>query len=272
MKRILLGLICAAALLPACKKDGPSTPKQFLLSKVIYDGKPESEFKYNSGGQLLEEKYYHEENGTWQVTSRSIYSYDVNGHPKEELSYNMPENTPSGKYIFTVNAQGKILRNSIWDISGGEPGTLSFHIDHEYDGNGRLIKRVWKNEDEEVETSVVLNMYPNGNLRTSETFYHYGATEKVWASSYGPGDTTLPASFYNIKAYPINYYYPHLLGQTTRHFTYEDGDIETETRIEYTDRVYNNKGLVTQQKVVTKKIKPAGPDEVHTMKFEYVQF
>ena len=272
MKRIILVLISVAALLPACKKNGSSSSKQLLLSKVIYDDKPESEFTYNSDGQLVVEKYYNEENGSWQLTSHHLYVYDANGNPKEMLSYNMPENVLSARYVYTVNAQGKILRNSIYDMDGADSGTLNFHIGHEYNAHRRLIKKTWKDENEDVQTVVNLNLYPNGNLRTSETFYEFGTPEKVWGSSYGPSDTTLPASFYNIKVYPINYYYPYLVGQSIRSFTYDDGAVTGETRIEFSGRKYNNKGLVTEQTITHKNIKPAAPDEVHTIRFEYVQF
>ncbi len=265
-------MISVAAMLPACKKNGSSSPKQVLISKVIYDGKLESEFIYNSDGQLTEEKYYHEENGIWQLTNHFKHFFDANGNPKEILAYNMPENILSGKYVFTVNDRGQILRNSIYDMSGADSGSLNFHVDHEYNASGRLISKTWKDENENVETVVKLNLYPNGNLRTSETFYEFGTPEKVWGSSYSSVDSTLPASFYNIKAFPVNYYYPYLLGQTIRNFSYEDGAVSTETRLEFSARIYNKKGFVTEQKIITKNIKPAGPDEVHTIKFEYVEF
>lgn len=271
MKKFILVILCAAALLPACKKNS-SSPKKIMLSKVLVDGKVETENSYNSDGQIIEEKSYNGNSGAWEVSHRSTWSYDVNGKLKEQLAYDMPENELTGRYIFTLNSQGDIVRNSIYDISGGEPGTLNFHIDHDYNGDGRLLKQTWKEEDESVVTYRNLGYYPNGNMRTSEVFYVYGGTvEKKWGSSYGPSDTTLPASFYNNKAYPANYYYPYLVSQYINHYSYDDGDVTDEYKELITHRQYNSKGLVTQETITTKYIKPVKPDAVRVLQFEYVE-
>jgi hypothetical protein len=269
MKKIFL-ILLSAALLGACKKN-TSSPKQILLSKVFVDGNIETENIYNSEGQLKEAKYYSDHLGFWEISNLTVYSFDANGKLTESLSYNMPENELSSHSIFTLNGQGSIIRNSIYNTP--DSGKLSFHVDHDYNGDGRCIKQIWKGEDEEAFTTRNIGYYPNGNMRTSEVFYQYGVTsEKKWGSSYGPSDTTLPASFYNVKAYPVNYYYSYLTSQYINHYTYDDGAVTTEYKELISARRFNSKGLVTQETITTKHIKPVKPDEVRVLKFEYVEF
>jgi hypothetical protein len=269
MKRLFF-IVLSAALLGGCKKD-TSSPKQILLSKSFVDGKIETEFIYNSDGQLKEEKNYWEKLGTWQLGNRAVYSYDANGMLKEKHSYDMPANIVSSHSVFTVNDLGEITRNAIYNTP--DSGKLSFYIDHEYNGDGGVKQQTWKDEDEKIQTFRTLNYYPNGNMRTSESFYQWGGptAEKVWGSSYGPSDTTLPASFYNIKAYPVNFYYSYLTSSYINHYTYEDGAVETQYQEIISDRKYNKWGLVTEEKITTKHIKPVKADEVRTVKFEYVE-
>lgn len=268
MKKLLFILI-SAALLAACKKES-SGPKEVLLKKAYVDGVPESEFVYNSDGQMTEEKIYQNNMGVVALAYRYEYHYDNNGNPLEALAYNMPENILTGRHIFTLDGQGKIARNSIWNTSGADSGKLSFHIDNDYK-EGHVIKQTWRTEDEEEVSYRTIGYYPNGNMRTSESYWvSGGVAEKKWGSSYGPSDTTLPASFYRIKAYPVNFYYPYLLSSYMKHFSYDNGNVETETLELVSDRKYNSKGLITEETITTKQIKPAGADLVRTLKFEYV--
>jgi hypothetical protein len=269
MKRLLF-IVLSAALLGACKKDA-SSPKNILLSKTFVDGKIETECIYNSDGQLKEEKNYWEKLGTWQLGNRAVYAYDANGRLKEKVSYDMPSNTLSSHYVFTVNDLGNITRIAIYNAS--DSGKLSFYIDHEYNSDGSVKQQTWKDEDEKIQTYRVLNYYPNGNMRTSESYYQWGGptAEKVWGSSYGPSDTTLPASFYSVKAYPVNFYYSYLTSSYINHFLFDNGAVDEQTQEVMSDRKFNKHGLVTEVKVTTKHIKPVKTDEVRTLKFEYVE-
>lgn len=269
MKKLFF-IVLSAALLGACKKES-SLPKKILLSKTFVDGKKDWELFYNSDGQIKEEKIYWEKLGTWQLGARSVYSYDANGKLKEKFSYDMPANKESSHYEITVNDKGNITRSAIYNAS--DSGALSFYIDNEYNGDGRVKQQTWKSEDEKIQTFRALNYYPNGNMRTSESFDQWGGPvgEKKWGSSYGPSDTTLPASFYTVKAYPVNFYYSYLTSTYINHFTYEDGAVETQYQEIMSDRKFNNKGLVTEVKITTKHIKPVKADEVRMLKFEYVE-
>jgi hypothetical protein len=222
MKKIILVLL-SAALLAACKK-GDSLPKKIFLSKIIVNEHLETEYTYNSEGQLATDNL------------------------------------------------GRIVSNTYYTPNGAYPGTFNTKIDHEYNKNGRVIKQTWSDEDGEPGSYRNQSYYPNGNMRTSETYWLYsGAPEKVWGSSYGPSDTTLPATFYSIKAYPLNFYYNQLVSSYINHFTYDDGQVDGEWKEIMSDRKFNARGLVTGQKITSKQIIPAGPDAVKTMKYEYVE-
>lgn len=255
------------------QKNG-SSPKAILLSKVLEDGHLETEFTYNSKGQLIEEKYY-SENSPFELNDRSEYIYDAAGNLKELKGYDMPSNELDQYNAFTLDGEGRIARTTYYSVNGSLPGTFSTHIDYEYNKNGRVINQFWKNEDEELQTYRQLQYYPNGNMRSSEVWYQGGGlgAEKQWSSSYGPSDTSLPASFYTIKAYPINFYYNYMTSSIINHYTYDDdGKVEEQWRDEISNRQFNARGLVTQETITTKQIKPAGPESVKVLQFEYVEF
>jgi hypothetical protein len=270
MKKIFL-IVMSAALVVACKKNS-SSPKEIYLAKILVNGEPETEFVYNSDGQLIQEKYFDEDPSVVVVDYQYEYQYDNNGNPLEKLGYDMPEHKLTSRYIFTLNGQGLIARNSIWNTSGPDSGKLSFHIDNDYKA-GRVIKQTWKDADEEISSYRQLGYAPNGNMRTSETYWVYGGVaEKQWGSTYGPSDSTLPASITNQRAFPVNFYFPYMLSSFIDHYTYEDGNVETEWREIISGRKFNSRGLVTEETITTTHIKPAGADEVRTLKFEYKEF
>jgi hypothetical protein len=270
MKKIILVFVCAA-LMTACKKNG-SSPKTILLSKVLVDGHTEVEYIYNSAGQLITEKFY-EEHSPFSYIYRNEYTYDASGKPKEFKGYNMPSNQLEEQNLFTLDGQGRIVRTAYYSINGNPPGTFSTYIDNEYNANGRVSKQTWKDEDEKVQTYRQVQYYPNGNMRTSETWHQWGGpvAEKAWGASYGPSDTSLPASFFNVKVFPVNFYYAYLACSYINHFNYEDGLVSGQYREEMSNRQFNARGLVTQETITTKSIKPAGPESVRLLQFEYIE-
>lgn len=268
MKKIIFALL-SVALLAACKK-GDSLPKKIFLSKIIIDEHLESEYAYNSEGQLTTEKLY-DEHSPYALVFRYEYIYDASGNIQEVKCYQLPENKLVSRNSFMLDNLGRIFRKTYYSVNGLAE-TFSTHIDHEYNKSGRVIKQTWSDEDEEVSSFRNLSYYPNGNMRTSETYWmSNGAPEKVWGSSYGPGDTTLPATFYSIKAYPVNYYYNQLVSSYINHYYYNDGLVTSQRKEIMSDRKYNARGLVTEQKITSQQILPAGADAVKTMKYEYVE-
>jgi hypothetical protein len=269
MKKIILVLL-SAALLAACKK-GDSLPKKIFLSKIIVNEHLETEYTYNSEGQLATEKLY-DEHSPYALVFRYEYNYDASGNIQEVKCYQLPDNKLVSRNLFTLDNLGRLVSNTYYTPNGAYPGTFNTKIDHEYNKNGRVIKQTWSDEDGEPGSYRNQSYYPNGNMRSSETYWLYsGAPEKVWGSSYGPSDTTLPATFYSIKAYPLNFYYNQLVSSYINHFTYDDGQVDGEWKEIMSDRKFNARGLVTGQKITSKQIIPAGPDAVKTMKYEYVE-
>lgn len=268
MKKIFVFTIIVL-FLGACKKSGsPSSPKEIQLAKVFVDDKLESEFIFNSDKQLKEERYF-KNNDLSGVTK---YTYNAQGYLTESNSYKMPEKEQNGRNVYTVNGAGRIARNAVYDNSGDGFNKLNFYIDHEYDANGRCTKQIWKPDEMTVSTTRENHYYPNGNLRVYEVFYHHsGSPEKQWSVSYNNSDSTLPVSFYNIKAYPVNYYYPYLLSSVIEGVTYDDGNIDQKYQEIITDKKYNKRGLLSEAKVTTKYLMPVKPDYVRTLKFEYVE-
>lgn len=272
MKKLIV-LLAICSLVYSCKKDGGGAPKKIFLAKIIVDGHPEIEYTYNAQGQITEERGY-DEHSPFALVYRNEFIYDKSGNLVEMKGYDMPSNKLNAHLIYKLDAQGRIVRTSYFSVNGVLPGTFSTYIDNEYNGKGLVSKQTWKDEDEKVQTFRNLQYYPNGNLRNSESWSQWGGpvAEKSWASSYGPSDTTLPATFYSVKAFPINFYYNYLTCSYIRHFNYDDdGNVSSEYREDMTGRQFNAKGLITQETITTKQIKPAGTESVRLLQFEYVE-
>ena len=69
----------------------------------------------------------------------------------------------------------------------------------------------------------------------------------------------------------MNYYYHYLVTPYVNHYIYDNGQVDEESKELITARQYNDKGLVIQQTITTKHIKPVAPDEVRVMQYEYVE-
>jgi YD repeat-containing protein len=187
--------------------------------------------------------------------------------------YDMPANKFDQHNIYTVDDHGRMVRNTYYSVSGAVE-TFSTHIDYEYNAHGRVSKQTWRDEDEAIQTYRLMQYYPNGNMRTSEAWLQYSGppAKKGWASSYGPSDTTLPASFYAVKAYPVNFYFSDMTSSYIIHYSYdENGKVDGQRREEMSGRQFNARGLVTQVTITSKQIIPAGPEDVRLLQFEYIE-
>jgi hypothetical protein len=270
MKKVFL-LIAIIAALAGCKKHA-SSPKQFLLTKVIRNGQVEEEYVHDKRPQLIEVISYSFGNGA-ASTSRNKFVYDANGNLKESNVYSLSATQPTGKYVYKLDGAGRMTRMSVYSLSGVDSGKLSTHIDNEFNANNRVTQQVWKDEKEKATSSRQLSYYANGNLKTEEA-YTLGSlvANKLYTVNYGLSDTTLPATFYQVVAYPVNFYYNELVSPYSTTYTYENNQLKQEIKEIMSDRKYNSAGLVVQQTITTKKVKPAGPDEVRMMQYEYKAF
>jgi hypothetical protein len=267
MKKVSLLLVIITAF-AGCKKND-SAPKQFLLAKVIMNGQLQDEYIYDNKMQLIEEKSHNDVNGTL-ISYRHQYVYDANGKLKEMSSYKLPATKPYGKWVYKLDAAGRVTRMSTYSLSGADSGKLSTHIDNEYNANNRVAQQVWRDENEEQTSIRKMAYYPNGNMRAVEGSMIFNqVANKFYTTNYGPSDTTLPASFYQVTAFPVNFYYNVLLSPYTTTYLYDNGQVKEERKEIMSARKYNAQGLVVQQTITTKKIKPVGPDEVRMMQYEY---
>ena len=94
---------------------------------------------------------------------------------------------------------------------------------------------------------------------------------KSYTSSYASSDTTLPASMRNVSAMPVNFYLNYLVSPYINNYSYDNNQVSYETKEVMNARKYNDRGLLIQTTIVTKKIKPLGTDDQAVMQFEYVE-
>src|SRR5689334_22927613 len=138
MKKIILFLMCVA-LLAACKKNADG-PKKIFLSKVLVDGHPETEYVYNSQGQIITEKLYNE-HSPFEYVYRYEFSYDKSGNVKELKGYDVPSNKLNHHVVYTLDGQGRITRSAYYSVNGILPGTFSTYIDVDYNAKGLVSKQ-----------------------------------------------------------------------------------------------------------------------------------
>ena len=267
MKKVFL-LIAIIAALAGCKKHDSAPPK-FLLTKVIRNGQVEEEYVHDKRPQLIEVISYSFGNGT-ASTSRNKFLYDANGKLKESNVYALNATQPTSKWVYKVDGAGRMTRMSSYSLSGVDSGKLSTHIDNEFNANDRVTQQVWRDEKEKATSSRQMSYYANGNMKTVEAYFLGGlVANKFYTVNFGPSDTTLPASFFQVNAYPVNFYYNELICPYMTTYTYENNQLKQEIKEIMSDRKYNAQGLVVQQTITTKKVKPTGPDEVRMMQYEY---
>ena len=69
---------------------------------------------------------------------------------------------------------------------------------------------------------------------------------------------------------PDNWLIDHV-AESYKQYYYTSGEESYEHRAELTEKQYDPKGYVTGLKITIKKIKPAGPDIVTRLRYEYVE-
>jgi hypothetical protein len=195
-----------ASIAISCKKDNPvvvgntKNTDAVVLSQVITDNKPSTEFLYNDARLITEEKgnlslTVNNYNNLNQLTSSDFYSnfdllssnpqvfqtamnqngwvtsdsknkigsikYEYNDKGQIINSNAIPVSGPSQYSEFNYNENGKVSKQVLfWDNS------ISGHIDYSYDVNGNLIKEILYNKASDgTDELISFNSYEYDNQK-----------------------------------------------------------------------------------------------------------
>jgi hypothetical protein len=270
MKNIML-LICCAVLITACRKSS-SPARPIYLSKIMWDGEPLVEYVYNNDGQLIVEKSYDEYPGNTDLVYESRYTYDDLGKLKEMRGYQMPENKLSSICNFELGKEGNVTRIAMFSMSGPDSGKIQSYQDYKYNTDGRVVRITSRDKNEDVLSYREFDYFKNGNLRLQESYTQSGGGfKKSFGRSYSAGDTTLPATFYTVRAFPINYYYPWLVSSYVESSIINNGQITERYGYTITDREFNSRGLVKKQTITLKSLLTAVQEKPKVEEYEYVE-
>jgi hypothetical protein len=264
----LIPFLLAAAIFGACKKNSPG-PTQIALSKIIENGKLEQENIFNGSGQLVEARYYKTEMGVTAVNYVDKYFYDKEGHLKESIGYSMPSNKVNTIGKFIVDGSGQLERQSYAFGAGDDSGEIYLHIDYKFK-EGKIIKQTWRSTDEKITDYRDFTYYDNGNLKSVESYKVSGLSqEKFYSHSYSPSDATQPATLVRPTAVPVNYYLEYMVTGKVESRGYQDDVLDNHLEIYMSETQHDGRGFVTKHKMTTKKILPAGADEVTVVEYEW---
>ncbi len=148
--------IISLFLLPGCEKENPEikpADKDFLLSKILTEGKLYQEYIYNNNRKLIRVNYYYDDS----VYHFESYTYNSEGKAVvKEYSddyYETYEYDESGRYV-KLNQHdndGEIYRVTefTYDSNGQiEKGVINFrdvetwNISYSYDSSGNVVTRI----------------------------------------------------------------------------------------------------------------------------------
>lgn len=108
------------------------------------DGKPESAYKYDGNGKVIEVAYYKADGGAdWRYT----YTYDSNGNKYEETWYQSGTKFVM-KYLWKYDDKGNVV-GCVW-VDSKNKSRKQFQWSYEYDKHGNWTKQIEYRKDKPV--------------------------------------------------------------------------------------------------------------------------
>lgn len=270
MKTILIiaaAFVTGVFIFSSCKKDKNNGPPVTAISKIFENSKLTTEFIYD-GKKMIRENNYDEITGLLQYATG--FEYDAGGKMITERQYNKNDKLAAIVNYFRT-ANGRLEKHEYKPLSGADSGKVTVRVKYNYDLSGRISKQSWVNLiTDKVYTTSELKYYSNGNLKSSSVFYHNNmGPEPEWKIEYSPAGDTMVQNLPTFKAYPTDFRMPDFSATEQRFYQYDDGAVEKEINIVFSNRKYNSKGYITEQTITIKNILPAAPAEVKQMRYEY---
>ena len=251
----------------ACKKNsaaGDDVEKETVLSKIYENDILVDEFIYNSNKQL--KKHILKLGNSYEE-----YKYDNNGYLVEINKFNS-EGSPQKSYHYENDENGRpLIMELIALVEFPEP-TLTDRVQYHYDAEGRIIKESWLDPDgsEEIKYSNI-TWNENGTLQKYEAFDNEGPVPVLTQLYEFSQDTDIPPAVLKIQGYPVNPGFAKFYAKKIRIVNYLAGEISNDNEEKFSDRLYDDNGILLGQKSTTTYFKPVKPDSNRDFTFEYTE-
>ena len=250
MKKIL-PILLIAAICFACNKD-KSSGKQWLLHKVYQNNVLKLEYIYSADKKPQRRNNYNSIGGQSVFTGSRRYQYNANGLLEEVSNFNK-DSVLTERYRLQYDLNKRLLRQDYY----GNGNTIQYYDQFENDATGKLIRYTTFNAA--------------SNKKMVEAQYSYdpqGHPVSIKRYTYSLNNLVLhdTASFTIEKDFPSwwSYYetWPAVAlpyeDQTffemtfTRSYFYLANTPPVTSEATYTNKIYNQEGLVIKQQVSTK--------------------
>ena len=261
-------LVLATALFSACKKNA-SSPKETVLSKQYRNDKLATEYLYNNNKQVYQVNNYEPDGTLGAITE---LEYDANGRLKTSTLINPNNGDDINQYLYTYNNKGEFQKSEYILLNGPDSGKVSTRTNYVY-ANNRISRANEVNVTTgDIEWYHEYTYYANGNLKTDNFYNNLTPVPELYSETeYTPEGDPLPLAYEPQNVYPVGIGLLIFVTANIHYTKYSGPAISQEYNESMSDRVFNNKGLITDQ-IITRKFKtPAFSDLVTTWNYEYIE-
>lgn len=271
--RLLFYAISVVLILSACKKNKSDIKapvgKTKLIAAVYINDTIYEKYYYKNNRQLTKiEKF--SKSGILETIWN--YEYDAAGGLKSLKSFT-PDGTVKTSHEYTTNAIGQISQSRFKNFTNNYNAVY----DYVYDPLAKTKMLSYTASDTVGNKQIKVDyLYNNGMLSGINYSQFLPAGIEMYASSVMQitNDAASLSKYKEVtgslpEPRPDNWLIDHV-AESYKQYYYTSGEVTYEHRAELTEKKYDTKGYVTNLKTTIIKIKPAGPDIVTRLRYEYV--
>ena len=264
----LLIVLFVLVLAGSCKKDTNTAPKETALYKIFENGVLTTEYIYSPQKKLIRQNFFDDSTGL--LIFYFAYEYDAKSNPLREKQYS-PANKLDYQKTYTWNGQ-EVEKSETQILYGTDSGKVTTRLKYSYDINGRLARYSWVDVlTDKIYQATNIVYHSNGSLK-SRAMYSYNPLQELEAKTdYEASVISLPSNPYKFNVDPIRVQTAEFTASESHFHRYNGAAITLESKRIFSDRQFNNRNFVTKQTVITKKILPAGADEIIVYNYEYIE-
>jgi hypothetical protein len=274
LQRTLLYAISIVFILSSCKKNKGDVKvpveKTKLISAVYINDTIVEKYFYNNNRQL---------NKIDRFTSKGIldaiwnYEYDAVGDLKYLNSF-QPDGVARTTHEYFRDVNRQVIQSKFKNFKNN----YHSHVEYMYEpaGNKQMLGYI-ESDTLGNKNSKVDYLYKDGMLSGINYSFFLPVGIEMYSSSvieltkdvtllkrYKEATSSLP------EPRPDNWLIDQI-AESYKLYYYTSGEMTYEHLVQITEKKFDAKGYVTGLKITIKKVKPAGPDIVKTLRYEYVE-
>lgn len=260
-----------AAFAVACRKDGSGSGSgKFLLAKEFRNDLLETEYIYNTGGQLVRLNFYTTGGGLSTLSGYRLFDYDDEGRLSQELHFSK-DHLPTGRRVYSYSAQGKVTRiDEATDYSGGgDLANFDYFEVYTYNDNGLLENMTKRLKNFTLHHYTDYTYDNKGDLVGYESWYlDDGDVVLKEKAAITPGNKPMPAHWKAMLTTPVALSLNYLYDAGHKYTSYWSGPAYVSDWT-FINRKYNSNGYLQSQTLQIKY--EDGSIGTGDFSYEYVQ-